>query len=94
MSDNKKASSADTGTASRTTFGDEIIAEIPKNRREVYRIVRNTYKGHRLIDVRVWYDEPETGELRPGKGVSIKVEALPEIIVVLHSEMMRGRNHE
>lgn len=60
-----------------------LVAEIEKNSREVYRIVRRTFKGHRLVDLRVWYDDPDTGEPRPGKGVAIKAEALPKIIAGL-----------
>ena len=68
-----------------TSAGDEIVCEIPKNGREVYRVMRRTFKGHKLVDVRVWFDDADTGERRPGKGVSIKAEALPEIVEVLSS---------
>lgn len=66
-----------------TSSSGEIIAEIRKNQREVYRIMRRTFRGHKLVDVRVWFDDADTGERRPGKGVSIKAEALPEIVKVL-----------
>jgi len=66
-----------------TSSGDEIIAEIPKNQREVYRVVRRSFKGYKLVDVRVWFDDSETGDLRPGKGVSIKAELLPDVVKAL-----------
>ena len=66
-----------------TSSGDEIIAEIAKNQREVYRVVRRSFKGYKLVDVRVWFDDAATGERRPGRGVSLKLEILPEIVKVL-----------
>ncbi len=60
-----------------------LVAEIEKNSREVYRVTRRTFKSYRLVDVRVWYDDPDTGEPRPGKGVAIKAELLPQIIAAL-----------
>lgn len=86
MNAQEKAAPAGTGTASRTAFSGHIVAEIPKNSREVYRIIRRDFKGYHLVDVRVWYDDRMTGELRPGKaGISFKVEDLPELVAVLES---------
>jgi hypothetical protein len=79
------------GGAGNTAFDGEIIAEIPKNQREVYRVIARTYKGYRLADVRVWFYDPDTGELRPGKGVSIKAEALPDIIKALSGLAEAGK---
>lgn len=45
--------------------------------------MRRDFKGFPLVDIRVWFDDAATGELRPGKGVSIKLEALPEIVAAL-----------
>ncbi len=77
-----------------TSSGDEIIAEIQKNRREVYRIMRRTFRGHKLVDVRVWFDDADTGERRPGKGVSLKLEILPEIVEALAGLIAGGARDE
>ena len=74
-----------------TSTADEIVCEIPKNGREVYRVMRRTFKGHKLVDVRVWFDDATTGELRPGKGVSLKLESLPEIVAALSGLIEGGR---
>lgn len=79
------------GGARNAAFDGEVIAEVPKNQREVYRVMARSFKGHRLADVRVWFDDPDTGELRPGKGVSLKVEVLPEIINALAGLVEGGR---
>lgn len=60
MTTNKKAAPGGTGTASRTAFDGEIVVEIPKNNREVYRITRRDFKGYPLVDVRVWFDDATT----------------------------------
>ena len=59
--------------------------DIPKNAREVLRVQRTTYKGHELIDLRVWYpSDTNGGELRPSpKGVAIRVELLGAVLAAL-----------
>lgn len=90
MTTKDKGRAAGTGATPSTAFDGEIIAEIEKNSREVYRVMARTFKGYRLADVRVWFDAPDTGELRPGKGISIKVDALPEIVEALAGMLGRG----
>ncbi len=91
MTTDKKAAPGANRAASSSAFDGEIVAEIPKNSREVHRVVRRTFNRHRLIDVRVWFADFTTGELRPGKGVSIKLESLPEIVAALAGLIERGK---
>lgn len=79
------------GRAGNTAFYCAVVAEPPKTQREVYRVMRRTFKGYRLADIRVWFDDPDTGELRPGKGVSIKADAPPEIVKALAGMVEGGR---
>ncbi len=76
----RSSSSAAPQASAAESPADEILAEVRKNAREGYRVTR---WGTHMADVRVWYDDGTTGRLRPGKGVSIKVEALPEIVAAL-----------
>jgi len=47
------------------------MKEIRKNKNEVIRIQLKEYEGHKLIDLRVWYEDKETGEYKPTKkGIS------------------------
>lgn len=61
-----------------------VIAEIPKNSRELIRVERTAFQGHQLINARVWFRADE-GELRPSKkGLSVKLdqaEALADAIL-------------
>ncbi|MEM8616782.1 MAG: transcriptional coactivator p15/PC4 family protein [Pseudomonadota bacterium] len=51
-----------------------LVAEIPKNSREVIRVQRTAFQGHQLINARVWY-RADDGELRPSKkGLSVKLD--------------------
>jgi len=51
------------GTASNTAlFEAEIIADIPKNSCEIYRVSLRAFKGYRLVDIRVWFDDTESGQ--------------------------------
>ena len=64
-----------------------LIATIEKNSREALRITLGEFKGHRLVNLRVWF-RAEDGEMRPGNsGVAIKVEKLEELL----SALMRAR---
>jgi hypothetical protein len=46
------------------------MKEIRKNKSEVIRIQLKEYEGHKLVDIRVWYED-ENGEYKPTKkGVS------------------------
>ncbi|MBK5933129.1 transcriptional coactivator p15 (PC4) [Rhodovulum imhoffii] len=68
-----------------------IIAAIPKNSREEYRITRETFRGHNLAQIRVWF-RADDGEFRPSsKGVAIRVENLPQVIDGLRSAL--GSEH-
>ena len=42
------------------------MKEIRKNKSEVIRIQLKEYKEHKLIDIRVWYED-EYGEYKPTK---------------------------
>lgn len=59
--------------------------DITKNKREVIRIERQTFKGHDIINMRVFYFDPAgDGEMKPGKqGVAFRAVLLPQILDAL-----------
>jgi hypothetical protein len=67
--------------------GDELIAEVPKNSREVLRVQRTTFNGIGLLDVRVWTVPLVPGdEGRPTKkGLTLRPETWAELVVALDS---------
>lgn len=57
--------------------------DITKNTREVLRVERQDFKGHDIINMRVFYDAGE-GEMKPGKqGIAFRAALLPEILNAL-----------
>ena len=57
---------------------------ISKNAREEIRISRSEFKGYDLINVRVWFQDRETGAMRPGKDeIAIRAALVDEIIDAL-----------
>lgn len=60
-----------------------MLLSIPKNPREEYRVYAREYKGYKLADVRVWYSDRGSDAMKPGKGISLKVAALPQVIDAL-----------
>lgn len=56
---------------------------IRKNVREQIRITREEFKGHDILNIRVFYRNEE--QWRPGKqGLAIRMELLPELLNALH----------
>jgi len=65
---------------------DRLIATIKKNSREEIRVTRGDFKGHDVVGVRVWFQDRDTGELRPGKdGLAFRAELVDEIIEALRA---------
>lgn len=61
-----------------------VVAEFKKNGREIIRVRLNEFKGIPMVDVRAFYqDPPGSGEWRPGKGIALKRELLPELLGAL-----------
>lgn len=56
---------------------------IRKNAREELRVERQDFRGHDLINLRVWYDDG-SGEYRPGKqGIAFKSELTADVLDAL-----------
>jgi hypothetical protein len=63
--------------------GERLIAEVPKNRRDLIRVTRSTFNGHELVNIRVWTRAPD-GTLNPTKaGIAFRAELLDPIIEAL-----------
>ncbi len=59
------------------------MADIIKNSREIIRIIRGEFKGHDMVNVRVFFDAGE-GEMKPGKqGVAFRAALLPDVLNAL-----------
>ncbi|MBY5987100.1 transcriptional coactivator p15/PC4 family protein [Roseovarius atlanticus] len=55
------------------------IATIRKNAREDLRVTLDEFRGHHLLNLRVWF-YADDNEQRPGKqGVAIRPDLLPEL---------------
>lgn len=68
----------------------KIIAQIPKNRSEEFRVTAETFKGTPLVHLRVWY-MTEGGDFAPShKGVAMHPDNLPEIIAALQQASTEG----
>jgi hypothetical protein len=66
------------------------MADITKNSREVIRITREDFRGHELINLRVFYDAGD-GDLRPGKqGIAFRTPLLPDVLRALGALATEG----
>ena len=69
---------------------EALVARIAKNPTEEVRISLTSFRGHDLVDIRVFFQD-EQGEWRPTKrGVSLSVDSFAELreAVVKAEEML------
>lgn len=69
-----------------------VIAEFTKNRRENCRVALDNYQGVDLIDLRVTVQLSESSGIwtPTKKGLSLRVEQLPELIAALQAAHQRA----
>ena len=71
----------------------KVISEFSKNTQETIRVSITEFKGYELIDVRAYYRDNETGELKPTrKGITLSVDLydkLKEAILKLESAISK-----
>jgi hypothetical protein len=69
---------------------EALVARISKNPTEEVRVSLTSYRGHDLVDIRVFFQD-EQGEWRPTKrGVSLSVDSFTELreAIVKAEEML------
>jgi hypothetical protein len=65
------------------------IAIIRKNVREELRVSVDEFRGHQLINLRVWF-EGEDGRMRPGmQGVALRLELLSDLRAALEKAVAK-----
>ena len=70
-------------------MGEQVAGksiDVRKNQSEVIRVRPTEFKGYNLVDIRVWTEEEQGGEvvLKPTKrGICFKRELLPDVIQAL-----------
>jgi len=58
----------------------EIVHQFAKNATEEVRVSLTEYKGHKLVDLRIYYEPEDGSERRPTKkGITIDVGLYPEL---------------
>lgn len=69
----------------------KLIGQIDKNKKEKIKVSLEEYRGHRLCDCRVYWDDG--GTWRPSKkGIALSDENIDEVIELLKraSKIMEG----
>lgn len=63
-----------------------VIKDLDKGAGEVIRIEVSEYKGQKYLNVRIWYTDKSSGELKPTqKGVAIKPDHYQEFLAAVTS---------
>jgi hypothetical protein len=73
---------------------ETIISTISKSAREEIRISLTEYKGHDLLDVRVFaepYEDKGQDSVATRKGISCKISLLPQLIAALQDAECQAR---
>lgn len=59
---------------------EKTVMVIPKNKFQEIRVELKEFKGHNIIDIRIWNNVPDSEEKRPTtKGVTMNIELLPQL---------------
>jgi len=59
------------------------VRELQKNTLDVIRIQKTKYKGHDLVDIRVYVEDKHGEKIPTRKGITFKVDLLDEVISAL-----------
>lgn len=65
------------------TNSEEVLARIEKNAREELRVSIGSFRGHRLVSVRIYVPSNEGAHIPTAKGISFNPILLPEVIAAL-----------
>jgi hypothetical protein len=70
-----------------------VMSVIPKNAHESVRVALDHYRGVDLVDIRVLanVNDPSGGQVPTKKGVSLKIERLPELLAALQAAEAEAR---
>lgn len=66
------------------------IGEFAQTSSSEYRVAINTFGDRNHVDMRQWYKKKTAKEFMPGKGFSIPVEHLPDLIRTLKKAHKRA----
>jgi len=60
---------------------EKLVAVIQRNSREQIHFYLKVFEGHPIIDVRIWYEDRQTGEWKPTmKGVALSTGLYTELV--------------
>jgi len=73
----------------------EVLHQFAKNATEEVRASLTEYKGHKLIDLRIYYEPDDSPEKRPTKkGITIDVGLYPELkkaMIKIERELLKRK---
>ncbi len=68
-----------------------VVAEWPRNSREMVRVTLNEYRGHPTLDCRCWFSDEDGGFL-PGRcGITLAIRHLPRLVQALREAEATAR---
>jgi len=76
---------------------EKAISTIEKNSLEQIRVHLTNFRGHDLLDIRVYYldpSQPEADAKPTRKGISVSVDLIPELAKAIQKalEVVKNRN--
>ncbi len=74
---------------------DKIVHQFAKNATEEVRVSLTEFKGHKLIDLRIYFEPEDGGDRRPTKkGITVDVGLYPELkraLLKLEKELLKEK---
>lgn len=62
---------------------EKVYTRIKRSDSQEVRVVRVNWKGNDLIHIREYYKPYEDADMKPGRGIAIKPEALQQVVNAL-----------
>ena len=71
-------------------MGEKVMGKFQKNATEWVHVSLVEYRGHELVDMRVYYEDSD-GEWKPSrKGLTLSRTLLPELVMALQAAQREG----
>lgn len=68
------------------------LTVIPRGESGELKVSIRAYKGRSYVDIRHWFTDKETGIMKPGRGVTVRVRELPQVLSALDAASERIRD--
>jgi len=64
---------------------NKVLGEFERTGTDVTRVALAEFKGHEYLEIRVYYEDKNSGERRPGKGITLNLFGFQKVLETLNN---------